>query len=93
MVVFVGLNTFASDNAILYGQIINVDDANKTITIQNAQNNNVTTVQVFPNTKLHGKNCGLFGTYSDNERFSALQSGMFVEAKGYLKEEILMLTL
>lgn len=86
LVVFSGLSAFGADNIRLFGQIINIDNSKKTITIQEAQKNVV--VQVFPNTKLHGKNCGMFGSFSANESFSSLKSGMFVEVKGYPKGEI-----
>ncbi|WP_299547454.1 hypothetical protein [uncultured Helicobacter sp.] len=86
LAIFSGLNTFGADHIELFGQIINIDNHKKTITIQEAQRN--ITVQVFPNTKLHGKNCGMFGSFSANESFSSLKSGMFVEVKGYSKDEI-----
>lgn len=64
----------------IQGQIIDVNNANKTITISGMNGNMV--VQVFPYTKLKGDDCGLFGndTYHN---FTALKPGMFVEIDGY----------
>ncbi len=64
----------------IHGQIVNVDNGNKTITISGMNGNVV--VQVFPHTKLKGDDCGMFGndTYHN---FTDLKSGMFVEVEGY----------
>ncbi|MDE7174504.1 MAG: hypothetical protein K2N75_00400 [Helicobacter sp.] len=69
----------------IQGQIVNVDNANKTITISGMNGNMV--VQVFPYTKLKGDDCGVFGndTYHN---FTALKPGMFVEVEGYPQGQI-----
>lgn len=69
----------------IQGQIVNVDNANKTITISGMNGNMV--VQVFPYTKLKGDDCGVFGndTYHN---FTALKPGMFVEIEGYPQGQI-----
>lgn len=54
----------------IQGQIVDVNNANKTITISGLNGNMV--VQVFPYTKLKGDDCGIFGndTYHN---FTALK--------------------
>lgn len=57
----------------------------KTITIQEAQKCCGASLSKY---KTSWKNCGMFGSFSANESFSSLKSGMFVEVKGYPKGEI-----
>lgn len=59
------------------GQITQVNDAKKTITIAGPSGN--VEVQVFPYTELKGDDCGMLGAWDTNEKFSALKVGMFVE--------------
>ncbi len=69
----------------MHGQIVEVNQANKTITISGMNGNMV--VQVFPYTKLKGDDCGIFGndTYHN---FTDLKPGMFVEIDGYPQGQI-----
>ncbi|TLD87806.1 DUF5666 domain-containing protein [Helicobacter sp. MIT 05-5294] len=69
----------------IQGQIVDVNNANKTITISGINGNMV--VQVFPYTKLKGDDCGIFGndTYHN---FTALKPGMFVEIEGYPQGQV-----
>lgn len=60
----------------LNGIISNVDNANKTITI------NGTVVQILPQTKIELDDCGVFGN-DVLGKFSDLKNGDFVEAEVY----------
>ncbi|WP_300796922.1 DUF5666 domain-containing protein [Helicobacter sp. UBA3407] len=70
----------------IQGQIVSVNNANKTITISGMNGSNMV-VQVFPYTKLKGDDCGVFGndTYHN---FTALKPGMFVEIDGYPQGQV-----
>lgn len=71
------LSPLLADNDIeIQGQITKIDDAQKTISLSNA--NGEVIIQVFPYTELKGDNCGAFGN-DTQEKFSALKTGMFVE--------------
>lgn len=58
------------------GQITQINDAKKTITIAGPSGN--VEIQVFPYTELKGDDCGMFGAWDTHEKFSALKVGMFV---------------
>ena len=59
------------------GQIMQINDSKKTITIAGPSGN--VEIQVFPYTELKGDDCGMFGAWDTHENFSALKVGMFVE--------------
>ena len=52
------------------GQITQINDAKKTITIAGPSGN--VEIQVFPYTELKGDDCGMFGAWDTHEKFSAL---------------------
>ncbi len=64
----------------IQGQIIEINDVNKQLTLSGLNGNVV--VQVFHYTKLKGDDCGVFGT-DTYHNFTALKPGMFVEIEGY----------
>ncbi|WP_299547451.1 DUF5666 domain-containing protein [uncultured Helicobacter sp.] len=69
---------FADSDIEIQGQITKINDAQKTISLSNA--NGEVVIQVFPHTELKGDDCGTFGN-DTQEKFTALKTGMFVEVE------------
>ncbi|CAM2845297.1 DUF5666 domain-containing protein [Helicobacter burdigaliensis] len=67
---------FADSDMDISGQIMNVNDVNKTITLSGMNGNVV--IKVFPYTEIKGDDCGMFGN-DTHEKFVALKPGMFVQ--------------
>lgn len=59
------------------GQILSIDDAQKTITIGGW--GATMTIQVLPHTRLKGDDCGLFGLWDTSGTFAELEVGQIVE--------------